>query len=72
MNGKLPTKEEYIKTTPKIVYNLGWSAPKYECPKCGGGMCQNLEGGIMLTSNPPIYKNEYGCNNCYYVEYLEV
>ena len=71
MNLELPSKENYIKTVPKIVYNNGWTEPKYKCIKCSGGMCKNLKGGITLTSNPPIYKNEYRCNNCGYVEYLE-
>lgn len=72
MSLKLPSRDDYINAVPKIIYNNGWTEPKYKCVKCGGGMCKNLEEGITLTSNPPIYKNMYRCNDCKFVEYLEV
>lgn len=36
MDYELPTKEEYIGSMPKIIFNLGWTVPKYKCIKCGG------------------------------------
>lgn len=62
---KLPTKEEFkatIKSEPKPEY----SEPKYECEKCGGGMCKNNR--IVLTSYPPKYL--YKCNKCGHVDYM--
>lgn len=43
-----------------------WSEPKFDCPKCGGGMCK--DNTKVLMSNPPMY--EYCCNKCGHVEYL--
>lgn len=59
----LPTAKEYKETAQKTV--LQWSEPKYQCPKCGGGMRRNEM--IVLTSYPAQY--EYQCDKCGYVEY---
>lgn len=63
----LPTAKEYREATSKTVFqfNARWSEPKYQCPKCGGGMCRNEM--ITLTSNPPQY--EYQCDQCGRIEY---
>ena len=47
-----------------------WSDPIYPCPICGGNMRENLMGGIVLTSFPPIYQNEYQCDQCGFSEYI--
>lgn len=61
----LPTAEEYRAsiTMPEIMNK--YSEPKYQCPKCGGGMCRNEM--VVLTSYPAKY--EYSCNKCGYVDY---
>ena len=63
----LPTAEEYSKMAQELVfkYNSQWSEPKYQCPKCGGGMRRNEM--VVLTSCPPKY--EYKCNKCGHVDY---
>lgn len=45
----------------------GYSEPIYQCPKpkCGGGMCKDLN--MVLTSKPPQYL--YKCNKCGHVVY---
>ena len=64
----LPTAEEYKENVMKTVTQFSgeWSQPKYQCPKCGGGMCKNLY--ITLTTVPAQY--EYRCQDCGNVEYL--
>ena len=59
----LPTAKEYREAAQNSP--LQWSEPKYQCPKCGGGMCRNEM--VVLTSYPPQY--EYQCDKCGYVEY---
>ena len=59
----LPTAKEYREAA--IPFASQWSEPKYQCPKCGGGMCRNEM--VVLTSNPAQY--EYQCDKCGYVEY---
>ena len=63
----LPTAKEYRETAKKsaLQSTSQWSEPKYQCPKCGGGMCRNEM--IVLTSNPVQY--EYRCDKCGYVDY---
>ena len=62
----LPTEEEYRES---IAYPIGevtiYSEPKYQCPKCGGGMCRNET--MILMSFPP--QRQYECNKCGYVSY---
>lgn len=59
----LPTAKEYREAAQKDP--LQWSEPKYQCPKCGGGMRRNEM--VVLTSYPPQY--EYQCDKCGYIEY---
>ena len=63
----LPTAKEYRETAKKPAFRSTsqWSEPKYQCPKCGGGMCRNEM--VVLTSSPAQY--EYQCNKCGYVDY---
>ena len=63
----LPTAEEYRKAVSKTImdFNVQWTEPKYQCPKCGGGMCKDLTR--VCTSIPPQYL--YECNKCGHVEY---
>ena len=59
----LPTAKEYREAT--LQFSSQWSEPKYQCPKCGGGMCKNEM--VVLTSYPAQY--EYQCDKCGYIEY---
>ena len=59
----LPTAKEYRETA--IPFASQWSEPKYQCPRCGDGMCRNEM--VVLTSYPPQY--EYQCDKCGYIEY---
>ena len=59
----LPTAKEYREAA--IQFTCQWSEPKYQCPKCGGGMRRNEM--VVLTSYPAQY--EYQCDKCGYVEY---
>lgn len=62
----LPTAEEYRKYSQSSFHQMQtYSEPKYQCPKCGGGMCRNEM--IVLTSYPVQY--EYSCNKCGHVDY---
>lgn len=63
----LPTAKEYREAANKVIHDFTaqWSAPMYQCPKCGGGMCKNLM--ITLTTWPPQY--EYQCDKCGHTEY---
>ena len=63
----LPTAKEYREAAEKTAFQFTaqWSEPKYQCPKCGGGMCRNEM--VVLTSYPPKY--EYQCDKCGYVDY---
>lgn len=62
----LPTAEEYRESiNVTFGFPSEWSEPKYQCPKCGGGMCRNEM--LVLASYPPKYK--YKCNKCGHVEY---
>lgn len=63
----LPTAKEYREAAQKSAFQFSsqWSEPKYQCPKCGGGMCRNEM--VVLTSYPAQY--EYQCDKCGYVEY---
>lgn len=64
----LPTAEEYKENVIKTVLPTlqEWSQPKYQCPKCSGGMCKDLR--VVLTTYPAQYK--YQCQECGYTEYL--
>ena len=59
--------KEYSEAAEKIAFQFTaqWSEPKYQCPKCGGGMCKNLM--VTLTTYPAQY--EYQCDKCGYIEY---
>lgn len=63
----LPTAKEYEKAANKIAFQFidQWSEPKYQCPKCGGGMRRNEM--IILTSYPAKY--EYQCDKCSHIDY---
>lgn len=48
-------------------------APKYACPKCGGGMCydpDNFLGNIILACYPPIHQTAYKCDTCGYKDII--
>ena len=63
----LPTSKEYTEAVNKVAFQFTcqWSEPKYQCPKCDGGMCKNQMK--VLTSYPAKY--EYQCNKCGHIEY---
>ena len=63
----LPTAKEYREASQKAAFQFTgqWSDPKYQCPKCGGGMCRNET--ITLTSYPAQYM--YQCDKCGHKEY---
>lgn len=63
----LPTAKEYSEAAEKIAFQFTaqWSEPKYQCPKCGGGMRKNMM--VVLTSYPAQY--EYQCDKCGHVDY---
>lgn len=65
-NSDLPTAEEYAELASEYFAHNGetWSKPRYQCPKCGGGMCKNLE--VALSTYPMQYM--YKCDKCGYVE----
>ena len=66
----LPTAEEYKEAGRLFASQLTrqWSEPKYQCPKCGGGMCKNLM--VVLTTYPSQY--EYQCDKCGYIDYQDM
>ena len=59
----LPSAKEYREAT--LQFSSQWSEPKYQCPKCNGGMRRNEM--VVLTSYPAQY--EYQCDKCGYIEY---
>lgn len=63
----LPSAAEYREMANKAAFQFTaqWSEPKYQCPKCGGGMCKNLM--VVLTSYPVQY--EYQCDKCGHIDY---
>lgn len=63
----LPSAKEYSEMANKAAFQFTaqWSEPKYQCPKCGGGMCKNLM--VVLTSYPVQY--EYQCDKCGHIDY---
>ena len=63
----LPTAKEYSEMANKAAFQFTaqWSEPKYQCPKCGGGMCKNMM--VVLTSYPAQYK--YQCDKCGHIDY---
>lgn len=63
----LPTAKEYREAAQKSAFQFTaqWSEAKYQCPKCGGGMCKNLM--VTLTTYPAQY--EYQCDKCGHREY---
>lgn len=77
LNGEsmIPNREDYIKELKnnKLTETIMRSKPKYKCPKCGGGMRQDLSGmgSEVLTCNPPIYRKRYECDSCEFSEWLE-
>ena len=74
-NYKGTNREDYIKELEnnRLTETIMRSKPKYKCPKCGGGMRQDLSGmgSEVLTCNPPIYRNRYECDSCEFSEWLE-
>lgn len=62
------TMEEYVSQNESILdcFNQQWSAVKFDCPKCGGGMRKDLT--VVLTSYPPRYI--YQCDKCKHIEHL--
>lgn len=63
----LPTAEEYISSLTNFDFEIRkYSEPKYQCSKCGGGMCRNEM--IILPTFPS--KREYKCNQCGKVDYI--
>lgn len=63
----LPSAKEYSEMANKSAFQFTarWSEPKYQCPKCGGGMCRNEM--VVLTSYPAQY--EYQCDKCGHIDY---
>ena len=63
----LPSAKEYSEMANKAAFQFTdrWSEPKYQCPKCGGGMCRDEM--TVLASYPP--QREYQCNKCGHVDY---
>lgn len=63
----LPSAKEYSEMANKAAFQFTaqWSEPKYQCPKCGGGMRKNLM--VVLTSYPAQY--EYQCDKCGHIGY---
>lgn len=64
INNSLPTAKEYREMADQIAFSEQWSEPKYQCPKCNGGM--RRDETIVLTSFPAQYM--YECNKCGYRE----
>ena len=75
------SKEEYLKTRPKITANylslpeysssVEYSNPVYRCDKCGGGMCKNLWHGVTVATIPPISQSVFRCDTCGYIETID-
>ena len=68
---KLPTAKEYKEMAEKAVFQFAgrmWSEPKYQCPRCGGGMRRHEM--VTPTSYPAQY--EYQCDKCGLIEYQYV
>ena len=63
----VPTAKEYNEAAEKNAFQFTaqWSEPKYQCPKCGGGMRKNMM--VVLTSHPAQY--EYQCDKCGHIDY---
>lgn len=63
----LLTAKEYEDIANNIAFQSTdqWSEPKYQCPKCDGGMRRNEM--IVLTSYPAKY--EYQCDKCGHIDY---
>ena len=66
----LPTAKEYRDMANALTFQLTtqWSEPKYQCPKCGGGMRRNEM--VVLTTYPAMY--EYQCDKCGHVDYQHI
>ena len=68
------SREEYNEKLERNQFTrtIMRSEPKYICPKCGGGMRQDLTGmgSEVLACYPPIYRNRYECDNCQFSEWL--
>lgn len=64
INNSLPSAKEYREMANQIDFSARWSEPKYQCPKCNGGM--RRDETIVLSSFPPQYM--YECNKCGYRE----
>ena len=64
---RLPTAKEYSEAAEKVAFQFTaqWSEPKYQCPKCDGGMRKNMM--VVLTSYPAKY--EYQCDKCGHIDY---
>ena len=63
----LPSAKEYKEAANKAAFQFTaqWSEPKYQCPKCDGGMCKNMM--VVLTTYPAKY--EYQCDKCGHIDY---
>lgn len=64
INNSLPTAKEYREMANQIDISAQWSEPKYQCPKCNGGM--RRDETIVLSSFPAQYM--YECDKCGYRE----
>lgn len=66
---KLQTREEFIEEIERNnrLIDEYKRAPKYKCPKCGGGMCYNPDnflGNVTLDCYPQIHQTAYKCDTC--------
>lgn len=66
----LPSAKEYSEAANKIAFEFTakWSEPKYQCPKCSGGMRKNMMA--VLTTHPAQY--QYQCDKCGHIDYQYV
>lgn len=64
IDNRLPTAKEYCEMANQINFSARWSEPKYQCPKCNGGMRRDKT--IVLNSFPVQYM--YECDKCGYRE----
>lgn len=64
---RLPTAKEYSEMAQKTAFQFTgqWSEPKYQCPKCDGGMRKDLT--MVIDTYPAQYK--YQCDKCGHTEY---
>lgn len=66
----LPSMDSYVESLDDKPSSQ-WSEPIFRCPKCDkGGMRKNLWRAVVLTCMPPIYEEEYKCDECGHVEHI--